>query len=44
MRNRCKVASVDAEGELVFVCPKCWREFSYDDYLYKHREQQQEGD
>ena len=36
-RNRCKAASVDEEGNVVWVCPACWREFDYDRYLYEHK-------
>lgn len=36
-RDRCKVAYV-VEGNEVWVCPQCWRDLHYDDYLYEHRQ------
>lgn len=37
-RQRCKVATVTENGEIVYVCPECWRELKYDTYLYEHNQ------
>ena len=32
-RERCKAASVDEHGEIVWVCPQCWKLYGYHDVL-----------
>ena len=36
LRERCKAAMTDERGEVEWVCPKCWKEYDYDKYLYEH--------
>jgi hypothetical protein len=36
-RERCRAATVDADGNVVWICPTCWRDLDYDRYLYEHR-------
>lgn len=37
LRERCRAAVADAEGEIMWVCRACWRDLDYDQYLYQHR-------
>ena len=34
-RERCRAASVDAQGEILWVCRACWRALGYDEFLPK---------
>lgn len=39
LRDRCKAASVDENGDLVWVCPQCWKLKDYDHFLYEHHQE-----
>lgn len=33
LRERCRVVSVKDDGELVYICPQCYKNLDYDKYL-----------
>lgn len=39
LRDRCKAVSLDEGGEIVWICPRCWREKDYDAFLYEHHKE-----
>ena len=37
MRERCRAASVDEHGNIIYVCRQCWNQKGYDMNLYEYR-------
>lgn len=35
--ERCRAAFVDENGEIQWVCRRCWQTLDYDKYMYEHR-------
>ena len=39
LMERCRAATQRADGEIEWVCRRCWRELEYDKYMYEHRKE-----
>ena len=35
--ERCRIASIRPNGDIEWVCRRCWKELRYDDHMYEHR-------
>ena len=36
-RERCKPVSVDAEGDITYCCPACYKLYDYERFMYEDR-------
>ena len=37
--KRCRAASVQPNGEIEWICVRCWKELDYDHFLYEYWQQ-----